>query len=466
MPLLAAAGCAREDTLEVSVVGLSHKTADLSVRDRASISVPEVAVRLTEAADSPGIAEALLLSTCNRSELYLVSNNGSRMAAEDAFARAHRLPLEEVRGHLYVHRNLDAVRHFCAVAAGIDSMVVGEHEIMAQIKQAVGLGKRAGTVKTTLGRLANKALAAGKRVRTETKLGEGFVSVASVAVGLAEEVFGDLANARLLLLGAGQNSELIAERLHAAGARSIIVSNRNYERARDLASRFDGQAVRFDDFPSELAKADIVIASTHAPHAVITAEQVRAVLRDRQRQPMFVIDLSVPRNVDPEVGQIHGVRLYDLDGLNQFLRTTREQRTSEVPRAQEIIEREAREFLVWMRSREIVPITLTILDAAEALRAEEMQAFLAETTNLTTRQERAVERLTRRLVHRLLRVPLDQLRELACTPEGAHNVEVVKSLFGVEVAAGAADPVEVEVDGDDLDEDDSEATDETSAKAG
>lgn len=442
--------------MEVTVVGLSHKTADLSVRDRASVSVADVPERLAEALRGGGVAEALLLSTCNRSELYLVSGNGTRTAAEETFARVHRLPMGELRGHLYVHRDLDAVRHLCAVAAGIDSMVVGEHEIMAQIKQAVGVAKRAGAVKTTLGRLANKALAAGKRVRTETKLGEGFVSVASVAVGLAEEVFGDLANARLLLLGAGQNSELIAERLHAAGARSIIVSNRDHERARGLAARFHGEAVRFDDFPRELAKADIVIASTHAPHPMITAEQVRTVLRGRPRHPMFVIDLSVPRNVDPEVGQIRGVHLYDLDGLNQFLRTTWEQRTCEVPQAQTIIESEARDFLVWMKSREIVPLTLSILDAAEARRAEEMEAFLAETTNLTTRQERAVERLTRKLVHRLLREPLDQLRELACTPEGVHNVEVVKALFraGVEPVAdesdgpgsGGEDPDEAEPD--------------------
>lgn len=418
--------------MEVSVVGLSYKTADLSVRDRASVSPAEVSSRLTEAMAADGVAEALLLSTCNRSELYMVLRNGARTATEETFARVYGLPLEDVRPHLYVHRGLDAVRHVCAVAAGIDSMVVGEHEIMAQIKEAVGLGKRAGTVKTTLGRLASKALEAGKRVRTETKLGEGFVSVASVAVGLAEEVFGDLSGARLLLLGAGQNSELIAERLHEAGARSIIVSNRDQDRARRLADRFGGQAVRFDDFPRELGKADIVIASTHAPHPMITAEQIRTVLRGRPKHPMFIIDLSVPRNVDAEVGGIRGVHLYDLDGLNRYLHSTWEQRTSEVPRAQAIIEAEARDFLIWMKSREIVPLTLAVLDAAERRRAEEVAAFLAETTNLTVRQERAVERLTKRLVHSLLRGPLEQLRELACTPEGVHNIEVVKALFGVD----------------------------------
>ncbi|MBD3175489.1 MAG: glutamyl-tRNA reductase [Armatimonadia bacterium] len=411
---------------------MNHHTADLSVRDRASVRTKEIGRRLAEVLDMEGVAEALLLSTCNRSELYVVTRNGSSSTIQETFAKAHHVRLDEVHSHLYTHHDLDAVRHLCAVASGIDSMVVGEHEIMSQLKQALGLGMEAGAVKTTLGRLANKALAAGKRVRTETKLGEGFVSVASVAVNLAERVFGDLSDARLLLLGAGQNSELIAERLAEAGARSVIVSNRNYDRAQDLAGRFDGQAVRFDDFPRELGKADIIIASTNAPHPMITADQVRTVLRGRPRHPMFVIDLAVPRNVDPEVGEIKGVHLYDLDGLNRFLQKTWEERSSEVPRAQAIVEQEARDFIIWMKSREIVPLTLAILDQAEGLRATEMESFLDETSNLTTKQERAVERLTKKLVHSLLHHPLEQLRELACTAQGAHNVEIIKALFDIE----------------------------------
>ncbi len=419
--------------MQLVVVGLSHKTADLAVREQAAIHPSRVRERLAEALGADGVSEAFLLNTCNRSELYLVGANGEPVAGPDElFARVHRVPLEAVRGHLYVLRDAEAARHVCAVASGIDSMVVGESEIVGQFKDALDSARDAGALKATLTRLTEKALAAGKRARTETEIGQGFLSVASVAVKLASDVFGDLSQARVLILGAGQNSELIVDRLCDAGARSIIVSNRRYERACELAERFGGSAVRFDSFPDELAQADIIIASTNAPHPMINAEQVRAVLGPDRERPMFLIDLAVPRNVEPAVGHLSGVHLYDLDDLNAFIDHAAEQRNSEVPKVRAIVEQEAREFITWAKSREIVPLTLAILDAAEAIRSEELAEFRRGALDLSAKDEKTVERLTRRIVHRLLRGPLERIRELACTPEGVHNLDVVQQLFGVE----------------------------------
>ncbi len=419
--------------MEVVVVGLSHKTAGVEVREQVALGPAQHAERLQVALATPGVAEAFLLNTCNRSELYLVGSNGHAVAEPEAvFASVHRASLEAVRDHLYVLRDAEAVRHMCAVASGIDSMVVGEHEIVDQLKSALDQARDAGSVRSTLMRLAERALATGKRARTETEIGHGFLSVASVAVKLAQDVFGDLARARVLVLGAGQNSELVVDRLREAGASSVIVSSRRFERAVELAERFGGRPVRFDAMLEELTQADIVIASTHAPHPMITAEQVRAVIGTGRERPMFVIDLSVPRNVDAAVRQVPGVHLYDLDSLNEFIDSALAQRHSEVPKVREIVEQEAREFIVWAKSRELVPLTLAILDRADELREEEYREFLASGRTLSPKEEKAVERLTRRIVHRLLRGPLDRLRELTCTPEGVHNLDMARYLFGVE----------------------------------
>lgn len=417
----------------LAVVGLSHKTANVDVRERVVVPPPQHAERLQTALDMAGVSEAFILNTCNRSELYLVGANGRAVPEpERVFAAVHHVPLESVREHLYVLRDADAVHHICCVASGIDSMVVGEHEIVEQLRSALDQARDAGSIRSTLTRLAERALATGKRARTETEIGHGFLSVASVAVKLAQDVFGDLTLARVLVLGAGQNSELVVDRLCEAGASSVIVSNRRYERAVELAERFGGRPVRFDDMLEELALADIVIASTHAPHPMITAAQVRAVLGGSRTRPMFVIDLSIPRNVDPAVRQVPGLHLYDLDSLNEFIDSTLAQRNSEVPKVREIVEQEARDFIVWAKSRELVPLTLAILDAVDVVRDEEYREFLTTLRTLSPKEEKAVERLTRRIVHRLLREPLERLRELACTSEGVHNLDMVRYLFGVE----------------------------------
>lgn len=419
--------------MEVVVVGLSHRTAGVEVRERAVVAAGEQTERLRLAISSPHVGEAFLLNTCNRSELYLVGSNGHPVAEpERIFAAVHRCPLEVCGEHLYILRDAEAVRHICGVASGIDSMVVGEHEIVDQLKAALDKARDAGAVRSTLMRLAERALATGKRARTETAIGHGFVSVASVAVKLAQDVFGDLADARVLVLGAGQNSELVVARLRDAGAASVIVSNRRFERAQELAERFGGRPVRFDAMPEELGLADIVIASTQAPHPMIAAADARAVLGNGRQRPLFIIDLSIPRNIDPAVRQVPSVHLYDLDSLNEYIVRSLAERDSEVPKVQAIVEEEAREFIVWAKSRELVPLTLAILDAAEQIRDEEWRQFLESTRGLEPKEEKAAERLTRRIVHRLLREPLERLRELACSPEGVHNLETVQYLFGVE----------------------------------
>jgi glutamyl-tRNA reductase len=401
------------------------------LRDTVTVIPSQITERLAATTEAHDGCEALLLCTCNRSELYMAAANGNGLpAGAEVFAQLHRLSIEDVAPHLYQRHGLDAVRHLCSVAAGVDSMVLGESEIMGQIKEALALARGAGSARGVLVRMVDCALAAGKRARTETAIDRGAMSVASVAVVLVQNVFGDLSKARVLVLGAGETGELVTARLHEAGARGIIVSNRSFDRALALAERFGGEAVRFDGFPTELAQADIVIASTSAPHPMITVPQVAAALGDR-RKPMFFIDLAVPRNIEPEVRSIRNVHLYDLDTLQDFVADTEAERRSEVPKVRAIIEEEARQFLLWAKSERIVPMTLEILDRAEAVRAAEAAKADDVLATLTPKQERAVNLLTKRVVHRILRDPLERLRELACTDEGVRSIEAIEELFGL-----------------------------------
>jgi glutamyl-tRNA reductase len=427
----------------ITLIGVNHETAGVETRERLAVSAHNLSSCLTQAASCPGVAEALLLSTCNRSELYIVSHNGDLASPEAVYARALSVSPELFEGHSYILHDSDAVAHVFKVASGADSMVLGETEIMGQLRRAVERARGAGLAGKILSRLGDKALSVGKRVRTETKIDKGCMSVASVAADLARQIFDDLSGRRILVLGAGEMGALAARRMIDHRARDLTVTSRAFERAAALANDIGGRAVAFEAFNDELMMADIVITSTSSPHPLVTYAQVEAAAGAGRQRPMLLLDLAMPRDIEPQVRDLDGVYLYDLDDLQQFARETANQRLCELPVVEQLAEDEAREFMVWANSQQVVPLVLDIRRQAEAVREDEVRRLTEALPELSRKADKAIHLMTKRLVRRLLEQPLERLRELSSDGLHESDVAVIAEL------SGGTEPDGEGADGDD-----------------
>ncbi len=343
---------------------------------------------------------------------------------------------ETPEDYLYLHRGDDAIRHLFRVASGADSMVLGEAEIQGQVQEAYEIASEAPSdsplVGPILSRLFERALSVGGRVRHETALGEGSASVASVAVDLAGKVFGSLRNRRVLVLGAGSTAELVVEALEREGVQGVVVANRTYDRARELAARLQGEAVRFERMAEALGTTDIVVASTAAPHPLITPETVRTAFPEGPRGPFLVIDIAIPRDVDAAVGDEPNVFLYNVDDLRQIVDENLERRRESVPAAEKIVREEAREFRAWMASREVVPMIRSLRSRGHELRREELERTLTALDHLSQEDRERVEELSRRLVNKLLHDPTVRLKRGAANGRGPDLIEAVRFLYDLE----------------------------------
>ena len=431
---------------ELIALGTSHKTAGVAVRERVALTDAAAEGFLGELVAQVAIHEAVVLSTCNRTELYLVV--GDPVEAESAVLamlarRAGQRPTELIDG-IYSLRNCDAARHLYRVAGGLESMIVGEAEVQGQVKRAYEAALTAQTTGPLTNKLFRAALATGKRVRTETGLSSGRLSVASVAVSAAREALGDLASRHVLIIGAGETAELTARALHDQGVSTMFVANRRRERAIALAQRFGGGTVAFDALPEELERADIVIASTSSPHTLLGAEELGLVIPARAGRPLLLIDLAVPRDIDPGCAELPGVTLYDIDDLQAQIARRRDGLRSETALAEGIIEEEIQTFAGWLGSLEVTPTV-----AALRLRGEEVvQGLLAENEgrweSLSERDRERMEALARATVNRLLHEPT--LRVKQADPEHRHaRLALLRELFGLEEATAPAreQPAEV-----------------------
>lgn len=325
--------------MELICLGLNHKTAPVEVRERFAVNTPKLGVVAQDTRDVCGAAEVVVLSTCNRTEFYLVAEDGVA-CRERLMGHLTRDDKQDLGGHWYHKCHADAAQHLCRVVSGLDSMMLGETEIFGQVKQAYQSALDAGTTGNLLNRLFQRAFGIGKKVRTETRIQEGATSVGNVAVQLAEKIFGHLEHSEVMILGAGEMSRVTAQSLVSRGARSIFVTNRSFERAEQLAGEMGGSAVRFDDWQSVLKRVDIVIASTGAPHAIIQKEHVLSVRKTRKFRPLFFIDIAVPRDIDPAVGEIEEVYLYDIDTLEQIADDARVRRARQIEECERIIREE------------------------------------------------------------------------------------------------------------------------------
>jgi glutamyl-tRNA reductase len=415
---------------ELLVLGVSHNTAPVEIRERIAFTGSSAEVFLSELGDSA--SETVVLSTCNRTEFYLVATDPveTESAVLGLLARRAGIRPTELVESIYSHRNCDAARHLFRVSAGLDSMVVGEAEVQGQVKRAYEQALAARTTGPLTNQLFRAALATGKRVRTETAIGAGRQSLASVAVDLAEDALGDLSERRVLIIGAGETAELTAQALSERGVNTLFVANRRRDRARALAARFGGDVASFDELPEELERADIVIASTSSPHAILGAEELAMV----SRRPLLLIDLAVPRDIEPGCGDLPGVTVANIDDLQATVRRHLRVRRAEAGKAEGIVEEEIQTFAVWLGSLEVVPTIAALRTHGDDIVSSVLAENDGRWESLSERDRARVEAVARTVANRLLHEPTLRIKQAGAEHRHA-RMQLLRELFGLEEPA-------------------------------
>lgn len=415
------------------LVGLNHRTAPVEVRERLDVPEGRLAETTRALCGIEGIDGAAIVSTCNRVEIAVSTRDEDVVQnLVDWLAQGATTTRTELEKHLYVLRHADVVKHLFRVASGLDSMILGEPQIGGQVKKAFLVAQELGTLDTILQQLFDNTMRVARKVRTDTGIGEHAVSVPYAAVELAKKIFGDLKGLQVLLLGAGEMGELTAEHLHEQEVRQVFVANRSHERALDLARRFDGQAVQYDALDEHLANCDIVIASTAAPHYVIEPWQVTKALDARRNRTLFLIDLSVPRNISPAVAKVDGAYLYNVDDLQQVADQNRELRQQKAVLAEEIVLREVEGFRRKLVAQDAVPTILELQQRLEAIRTAELEKCLRNVGPVTTEQRSAIEMFSTQLVNKILHYPILQLKDGSDEPQERDALRrTIRKIFGL-----------------------------------
>jgi len=375
------------------------------------------------------VNEAMILSTCNRVEV--VAESPDDRLIRDFICEFHQISHDSVSSHLYSYRNVDAIRHVFRVTASLDSMVIGEPQILGQVKEAFRIAMDAGTVGMHLSALMNRAFAVAKKVRSETGISQSAVSVSYAAVELARKIFGDLSGKTVMIIGASKMGELAAKHLKRAGASSVLVTNRTFERAVELAKVFEGAAVPFEHFTDHMTGADIVITSTGAPHFIIGRNLAEQVIHRRKNKPIFFIDIAVPRDIDPAVNQIDNAFLYDIDDLQQVIDANLKERFKEAMRAEQIVDDEVEAFCLKMQTRDVVPTIVQLRESLEKVRRDEIERNRRHLKDLSPEQQAAVDQITKSIVNKILHPPIEQLKQMAHDPQGADLAEIIRKIFNV-----------------------------------
>lgn len=417
--------------MKFSIIGVNHRTAPVEVRERLSFDQRALADALRKLKRRPGIQEAIILSTCNRVEVAVAVDDESDTGdlAREVFTDSQQTDPNWLSEFTYRYNGNDAIRHLFRVAASLDSMVIGEPQILGQLKAAYASAKAAGTVSGALEGVLTRAFQVAKRVRSETAIGENAVSVSYVAVELARQIFGRLDDTAVMLIGAGKMSELAARHLRRAGASQIFVANRTHDRAVEMARIFEGKVVCYDEFIEALPGVDIVITSSGAPHYILKKENVRHVIEARRNKPVFLIDISVPRNIEPSVNELDNVFLYDIDDLQQVVDENIRSRQQEAQEAESIIDEEVDKMVSRLKVREVKPTIIGLQQQLEEMRRAEVERVQGRLEGLTPEQREAVESLTRGLMNKVAHGPICELRRQAARPNGLKAIEVIRNVF-------------------------------------
>jgi glutamyl-tRNA reductase len=436
-------------TGELLLLGASHKTAPLELREKLALPEGRATRVLEELTSHDSIHEAVALFTCNRTELHLVAADGveAENAALTILSRQAGIRPTELLASIYSMRGSEAVGHLFAVAAGLDSMIIGEAEIQGQVKRAYELALVAGVTGPVSNRLFRDALAAGKRVRAETEIGRAQVTVSSVAVSLAADFLGgELATRRVLVIGAGENAELAARALHDRGVSTVFIANRRYDRALGLAQRFDGEAVAFDDLPRQLESADIVVSSTGAPHQILGRDELEQVAGRRPGRQLVLIDLAVPRDIDPELAGCPGIALYDMDDLQRTVARNLGGREAEAERGAELVAEEVERFERWLASLDVVPTISALREHGDQVVEHVLRENESRWEALSDADRRRVEAMARSVVNRLLHGPTLRLKDSVGDEASYRYVHALRELFGLpaDEEAAAAEVTQLE----------------------
>jgi glutamyl-tRNA reductase len=430
-------------SLRLFAIGLSHHTAPIDLRERVDFARQGVPNALSQLAARQVAREAVLLSTCNRSEMYVAAETDDVAGPlASFFAEYHGLDPAELRPHLYVHRGIDAARHLFRVAAGLDSLVVGEPQVLGQVKTAYTKASEEQYTGTVLNRLFHAAFGTGKRVRRETGISEGAVSVSFAAIGLAKKIFGRLEPLNVLILGTGEMGKLTGRHLKAQRVQQMTVASRTRTSAQRLASLIGAEVGDLAAIPAALERADIVVSATGAPGTILDRPTVESAMRARRERPLFIIDIALPRDVEPDVGSLEQVFLYNVDDLQGVVNENLGRRGSELARATEIVEEEAVRFAAWLQSRDIIPTVVALRERFESIRQTELRRLQAKMTALPPEAQAQVEHVTKLIVEKLLLTPTEQLKAVSDDALASAYTEALHRLFSLPSPDPPADSVE------------------------
>ena len=419
--------------MKIIVVGLSHKTAPVNIREKVAFPPDKMEEPLQQLLELPSISEALIVSTCNRVELYAVSRQPEVAITElkKFLADFHSLDTSTLNEHLYNFEGTEAIRHVLRVSASLDSMVIGEPQILGQIKTAYGHACEYKTAGVILNRFLRKAFSTAKRVRTETEIASNAVSVSFAAVELARKIFDSLENKTVMLIGAGEMCELAAKHFINNGVSKVLVTNRTFSRAEKLAAEFDGTAVSFENFREQLHRADIVLSSTGAPDYILGAKKLKEVCKLRRYKPMFLIDIAVPRDIDPAANKLDGIYLYDVDDLQGVVQANLKERQKEAAKAELIVEAEVGQFCSWLATLEVTPTIVALRQKIEQIRQAELERTLAGLSGLDDKQRKAIESMTNAMVNKILHQPTQILKQTSNGGDSNCYLDAVRTLFNL-----------------------------------
>jgi glutamyl-tRNA reductase len=419
--------------MELLVIGLNHNTAPIEIRECLAFPEDKLGEALSKVYALSSVKEDMIVSTCNRVEVYAATRETDKAVHDlkEFLCQYHGISLKEFEKSLYTHIGEEAVRHIFRVASSLDSMVLGEPQILGQIKEAYDISQQANTSGLILHRLLHRAFHVAKRVRTETKIAISAVSVSSVAVALAEKIFGTLEKKTVLLIGAGEMCELAARHLVAGGVEKMLVTNRTYERAVSLAQDFSGEAIPFEDMPQGLKKADIVMSATNSPQYLIGHDQITKVMKDRRQKPIFFIDIADPRDIEPKVGDVENVYLYNIDDLQKVANENVKDREKEAQKAETLVQDEVVKFVTWYRSLDVTPTIVALRKKFEEIRKKELEKTLSLHPNLSDKEKKSLEALTSAITNKILHTPITLLKQTHEEAISDLYLDALNALFGL-----------------------------------
>lgn len=420
--------------MHILKVGLNHKTAPVEIREKVSFQPDDMEMALKTLRETKSILECVIVSTCNRTEIYAVADqlHTGRYYIKAFLAEWFALDKDLLTPYLTIQEREDAIEHLFKVVCGLDSMVLGETQILGQVRSSFFTAQENGTTGTVFNELFKKAITLAKRAHSETDIGENAVSVSYAAVELAKKIFGGLERKNVLIVGAGKMGELTAKHLCSNGAEEITVLNRTYAKAQELAGRFNGQAYTMDQMEDSLLKADIVISSTGSTEYVLNKSIVGPILKKRKGKPLFMVDIAVPRDLSPDLQDLENVFLYDIDDLEGIVEANLAERQHEAAKIKVIIEEELLAFLNWINTLGVVPLITALRQKALMIQGETMKSIERKMPELTDRERKVLSKHTKSIVNQLLRDPITRVKELAAEPNAQDHLELFTQLFGIE----------------------------------